>query len=386
MKKTIKYILKITTMILMIIHVNFICAQSVPQGFNYQAVARDASNIELNNQLVGIKIGIYSGSATGVLEWEETHLVTTNQFGLFTLIIGQGSSTGAGSVPAFSSINWGAAAHYLKVAMDITGGSSYIVMDNSQLLSVPYALFSQKSSAVSIISLNDLTDVDTSGVLVGKTLKWNGSNWLPEKDNDSDTALFAYTANHANYSDTANYALHCPPSDTANFAFTSDSSSFASNSTSSVNANHSTYSDTATYALNCANTTNDWHLIGNSGTSAIANFLGTTDAVDLVVKTNNLERMRISSLGKIGLGTSTPIATLHIVGNDGFIEQGTFGTGTIPTSGAGTRMMWYPKKAAFRAGTVTATHWDDIQIGNYSFASGYNSVAKGHFSIAMGQI
>ncbi|MGZ4057082.1 MAG: tail fiber domain-containing protein [Bacteroidia bacterium] len=385
MKKITTGTFQILFTILIFMNANLIFAQSAPQGFNYQAIARDASNIELNNQLVGIKIGIYSGSATGTLEWEETHSVTTNQFGLFTLTIGQGISTGAGSVTSFSLINWGAAAHYMKVAMDITGGTSYTVMDNSQLLSVPYALFSQKSSLVSSISLNDLTDADTTGISVGKTLKWNGLNWIPSNDNDSDTALYAYNANHSTYSDTANYSLHCPPADTANYAFTADSSSFATNSANATNANHSTYSDTTTYALNCANTTNDWHLTGNTGTNAAINFLGTTDAVDLVVKTNNQERMRITSLGKIGVGTSAPIATLHIIGNDGLIEKGTFGSGTIPATGAGTRMMWYPKKAAFRAGAVTGIAWDDAGIGNYSFATGYNAKASGHFAVALGQ-
>jgi hypothetical protein len=36
----------------------------------------------------------------------------------------------------------------------------------------------------------------------------------------------------------------------------------------------------------------DWKLLGNAGTSAGTNFVGTTDATDLVIKTNNLERLR----------------------------------------------------------------------------------------------
>ncbi|MBO9201397.1 MULTISPECIES: tail fiber domain-containing protein [Niastella] len=37
---------------------------------------------------------------------------------------------------------------------------------------------------------------------------------------------------------------------------------------------------------------NDWSITGNSGTTAATRFIGTTDAVDLVLKTNNTERMR----------------------------------------------------------------------------------------------
>lgn len=52
-----------------------------------------------------------------------------------------------------------------------------------------------------------------------------------------------------------------------------------------------------------------WNVTGNSGTTAGTNFIGTTDAVDLVVKTNNTERARVSSTGNVGIGTSTFDAT-----------------------------------------------------------------------------
>ncbi|MEI6489151.1 MAG: tail fiber domain-containing protein [Bacteroidota bacterium] len=360
-------------------------AQGVPQGFNYQAIARDATNLLVTNHAIGIKIGIYAGSANGTLEWEETHTPTSNQFGLFTLVIGQGTSTGNGSIPNFSSINWGAASHYLKVSMDITGGSNYIQMDNSQLLSVPYAFYSAQSGSVPTLSLNDLVDADTAGVSVGKTLKWNGINWVPAKDNNSDTASYAYNSYHSTHSDTANYVIHTTPADTALYAYHAGSALFTDSAGRATNAFHANHSDTATFALNCGNTSNDWHLGGNSGTSPSSNFIGTSDSVDLIIKTNNQERLRVTALGKIGIGTSTPIAALHIISDDGVIAQGTLGAGLIPATGAGTRMMWYPKKAAFRSGTVTGVQWDDASIGNYSFANGYNCRAQGVGSVAVGQ-
>jgi hypothetical protein len=104
------------------------------------------------------------------------------------------------------------------------------------------------------------------------------------------------------------------------------------------------------------------------------------------MKTNNNERMRITSSGKVGIGITNPLAAVHVVGDDGMIVQGTFGSGTVLNPGAGTRMMWYPKKAAFRAGYVTATQWDDANIGNYSIANGYASTAKGHGAVALGRL
>lgn len=61
-----------------------------------------------------------------------------------------------------------------------------------------------------------------------------------------------------------------------------------------------------------ANSPSDaWLILGNAGTTAGTNFLGTTDAVDLVFKTNNTERMRITSGGYIGLATATPTTLVH---------------------------------------------------------------------------
>jgi len=54
-----------------------------------------------------------------------------------------------------------------------------------------------------------------------------------------------------------------------------------------------------------------WETFGNAGTVAGTNFLGTTDAVDFVTKTNNLERMRILSSGKVGINT-TPAMRLDV--------------------------------------------------------------------------
>lgn len=59
-------------------------------------------------------------------------------------------------------------------------------------------------------------------------------------------------------------------------------------------------------------------------------------------------------------------------------------TDCIPDEGAGTRMMWYPEKAAFRAGYVNGTQWDDANIGNYSLAIGQNVRASGDNAVALG--
>ncbi|HET6232628.1 MAG TPA: tail fiber domain-containing protein [Longimicrobiaceae bacterium] len=59
------------------------------------------------------------------------------------------------------------------------------------------------------------------------------------------------------------------------------------------------------------------------------------------------------------------------------------GTG-IPVEGAGTRMMWYPRKGAFRAGGISGTQWDAANIGSYSVAAGQDVRASGDNATAFG--
>lgn len=87
----------------------------------------------------------------------------------------------------------------------------------------------------------------------------------------------------------------------------------------------------------------------------------------------------------VGVGTTTPEFKLSLFTNGGIIAKGTFGAGaTLPNLGPGTRFIWYPKKAALRAGYVDSTQWDDVNIGNYSVAFGKNSTASGDYTIVLG--
>jgi hypothetical protein len=66
-----------------------------------------------------------------------------------------------------------------------------------------------------------------------------------------------------------------------------------------------------------------WALTGNSGTNPTVNFLGTTDAQPLVIRTDNTERMRITATGDVGIGTTAPAATLDVNGTVAFSATAT---------------------------------------------------------------
>jgi hypothetical protein len=52
---------------------------------------------------------------------------------------------------------------------------------------------------------------------------------------------------------------------------------------------------------------NAWNINGNAGTAAASNFIGTTDAQDLVVKSNNTEGLRIKTDGGVAIATTLKV-------------------------------------------------------------------------------
>ncbi len=157
-----------------------IVAQS-PQSFKYQSVVRDLSGNIVANQIVSIKISILAGSETGTSVYSEVHTGATNQYGLITLNIGKGTIVSG----VFSSIDWRLDDYFLKLEIDITGGTNFQFMGTSQLLSVPYSLHSKTSEKFPTITsaMRDTMTVIQEGACyynsTTKTLNlYNGTNWF----------------------------------------------------------------------------------------------------------------------------------------------------------------------------------------------------------------
>jgi hypothetical protein len=110
----------------------------VPQKMSYQAVIRNSSNTLITSASVGMRISILQGSSTGMAVYVETQTLTTNANGLASLEIGSGTIVSGN----FSTINWAVGPYFIKTATDPTGGTNYTITGTSELLSVPYALFS----------------------------------------------------------------------------------------------------------------------------------------------------------------------------------------------------------------------------------------------------
>jgi trimeric autotransporter adhesin len=111
------------------------------------------------------------------------------------------------------------------------------------------------------------------------------------------------------------------------------------------------------------------------GASAALGVAGTSSLVSLSASGTyndgsayDKERFRVDNDGSI-------LAESHYTG-------GAYGY-SVPIEGSGTRFMWY--EAAFRAGAIDGTQWDDANIGVYSTALGQNVRALGDNAIAFGK-
>jgi hypothetical protein len=155
---------KLTLLFLSLTLSLFSIAQA-PQALNYQAVARNTAGSPLAMQAVVVRFTVIDGTVNGPTAYQETHTTTTNAYGLFTLAIGRGSTVSG----TFAGINWGAGDKFLKVEFSTDGGANYNLQGTTQFLSVPYALYAQRTNlqagnAINITGGNTINGAYTGGM------------------------------------------------------------------------------------------------------------------------------------------------------------------------------------------------------------------------------
>jgi hypothetical protein len=206
--------------VLMLVPSSF--AQSVPLGMKYQAVARDSKGQIIANQKISLKITLLS-DGNNTTYYTEVHDITTNELGLFTLVVGEGKVDKG----VFKDVPWSTQDIWMQVSIKDNVNASFTVVSNSKLLAVPYAFHAATASQlVGGLSPNEI---------VGGTAATNG---VPA---------------------------------------------------------------------------NVWSQFGNSNSDATTDKIGTTDFVDFVFVTNNIERLRILANGDIILKRSLSVgANLNV--------------------------------------------------------------------------
>ena len=163
-----------------------------PQGFNYQATVRNASGDLVISQNVSFSFDIIQGSQTADSAYSEVHTLSTDDLGQVSLVIGQGTPIQPTGI--FSEIDWSIGNYYLAIELDT--GSGFEPMGTSQLLSVPYAMYSNSSGSL------------PEGVAQGDILIWDAtlSAWTVSNNyNASPTTITTIPGNGLTQDDQNDY-------------------------------------------------------------------------------------------------------------------------------------------------------------------------------------
>ena len=158
-----KKIISIAVFSLMIF--SFVFSQIVPQGMNFQAVARDSKGQVLADKDITLKISLLAEGPSGKVIYSEIHDVTTSNLGLFNIIIGEGVA----GIGVFEKIAWSHTSVWMDMALE--EGDEFLSISTTRLLTVPYAFHA--GTAGEVIGNNPTEKAIT---LYWKTLGNTGNN------------------------------------------------------------------------------------------------------------------------------------------------------------------------------------------------------------------
>lgn len=145
-----------------------ICFAQAPQKLSYQAVVRNATGNLVVNSPIRVITSIYRNSPTGTLIYQDWHLVNSNANGLIKLEIG----TGSNQFGVFSNISWADGPYFLKTQIDPDGNFTFGIEGDSELLSVPYALFAEKSNPVNPVFQYSQSEVFHASTVRGEFIEY----------------------------------------------------------------------------------------------------------------------------------------------------------------------------------------------------------------------
>lgn len=414
MKKLLSF--AILTFVLYFIQRTNSTGQSL-NGISYQGIARSATGSLITNQPISLRFSILQGSVVGSLVYQETHSVTTNELGIFTLSIMQGTPTGT-----FNPLHWNvlaSAGAYVKTEMDITGGTTYTDMGTTQLLSVPFALYAENSgSSIGAVTYSGTWDassnlpnlasstgvkgnyyvVTNSGSTmldavsewqIGDWVIYNGTHW--EKVDNSETLVSANEVSAiptggisaTNVQDALEELNNTKtdkivPSAAGNFASLNGTGNLTDSGKQP--SDYLDKSNTSPYSPS-----SDYHpatkkYVDDSGTSLISSYIHRTDdGVYIYLPAGQLRK-------RFGVGDTTPASPLGIIGEPAQDDQmiafksfdGTqqWGMSLNPTSGdvpglsfdettsAGSNSRLFIEKTTGMLGIGTTNPSEKLQVEN----------------------
>ncbi len=341
------------------------------------------TNLAINGTVTGLSLGSLSGTGvlafiansqtfSGANTFSATTTFTTStiasstltQANIMALTVNGTLSLPANSVTDFMIPDTITAANYLL----LTGGT----------LAGNLALGNNNISGINDLSLggtltNSGVSIFTSGFIapasstVGGQLHANGPVYASSTLDVDGRALFS-SGFIANSASTINAGLAIGDTLSVGATSTFTTTTMASSSIANANIGNLVVNGTCSGCLS-----------GAALLAANQTFTGTN-----IFSVTTTFSATSSFSQALGIATTTPSAQLTLNGGN-ILAIGTYvGSGAVPYSGVGTRLMWIPSRAAFRAGYVNGSQWDAANVGVYSAAFGENNTVSGDRAFAAG--
>ena len=138
-------------------------------GIFFQAIARDNTSNPAKDRKIYVQTNIIQSSPTGTKVLTEEHQTYTDAYGIFSIMVGNGSRVG-GTVSGLSTIDWSKGPYYLNLKIVITPIAASNTWDYSKewvdigttiFGTVPFALYSANTAKID----EKLNASDTSKML-----------------------------------------------------------------------------------------------------------------------------------------------------------------------------------------------------------------------------
>jgi hypothetical protein len=345
----------------------------VPQGFNYQAIARNSNGVPITSQVIPVRISIVTALTGGTVIWQEDHpSVATDQYGMISFVVGTVAKTG-GSAASFSAIDWSTQALYIKTEVKYPG-TTWTDMGTSQIWAVPYSLLAKNVAPLSKLGITGTTT--------------NMEEALFEVKNQAGNTVFAvYNEGIRAYVGNGN-----AKGARGGFAVGGYDATKGTTIYNLLTLNTDSARIYVDSKPNLKGARGGFSVGGydmTKGGTAVQNYLDVSkDSVRIYIDSNPLTK------GKKG-GFAVGGYDMTKDGISNFFNVATDTLGIIKPSQ--NRILWYPQKNAFLTGKVLiekpdsvgvnsfATGFESKAIGMYSQALGYKAIAKSDYSTAIGK-
>ena len=159
----------------------------ISQGFKYQAIIRDTQGTPIADESILFKVTLKSAN-NGDVYFSEEHNVTTNSYGLISIIVGQGEP----SMGSFEEVVWSDGNIVLETDIMLSGQTSYEPLGQSELYPVPYALYAtngqQGEQGVGIVNT-----IDNGAYITGRWWRGEDLNLRSRTTTDLQSVPFGHS-------------------------------------------------------------------------------------------------------------------------------------------------------------------------------------------------